>query len=466
MGGSYTKEKESWLSFSLIRIYEKLNTYLDNFENVLLNFDSISLNYYVNKFLEVNYKHFFVVITFEGNNYYIDFQGDDIFNSEVIIHNALKKESNVIDLTKINDINRTEYLVRIINCLSISNYSLIFRNCEHVSNYIYRNCWASFQTSNKKGVLFNQYKNYLIGDLLIKINVKPMGIDLDILYVKNIKFKNIYSDYLIKLQTKRILDEQHFRSVSELISRNYNITYERKDDSGLFISDDTHVILIIGPTGAGKSRLINLIFNTVVAFSELSSNSCTKEIIFYYGKINGPEVSDKKLCVIDTVGLCDSMLSQTEVLLLLKDRINIISHINKIFVVVNHKHEKGHYEGIMNIFDWLSVIQLPSLVHFIITKCEGIKIDITKKLIEEYKSKYSQYSDDLIITIKITKEKATIPKIICVGFPDSSIYKENYLKMMQEDINVDYKKFILSTMIFGTTLEIEKTKIFKFCNLF
>jgi len=91
MGSSYTKEKESWLSFSLIRIYEKLNTYLDNFENVLLNFDSISLNYYVNKFLEVSYKHFFVVITFEGNNYYIDFQGDDIFNSEVIIHNALKK---------------------------------------------------------------------------------------------------------------------------------------------------------------------------------------------------------------------------------------------------------------------------------------------------------------------------------------------------------------------------------------
>jgi len=59
-----------------------------------------------------------------------------------------------------------------------------------------------------------------------------------------------------------------------------------------------------------------------------------------------------------------------------------------------------------------------------------------------------------------------VPKIICVGFPDSSIYKDSFLKIMQEDINIDYNKLVLITTIFGSTLKIEQTKIFKFCNLF
>jgi len=87
------------------------------------------------------------------------------------------------------------------------------------------------------------------------------------------------------------------------------------------------------------------------------------------------------------------------------------------------------------------------------------------KLISEYKNKYLFCSEDLNLVAKIDGTKFSLTKVETVGFPDSSIYKQIYLDVMKDDINTDYQKIILRSMVFIPGLDVYRAPIIKYCNL-
>ena len=71
--------------------------------------------------------------------------------------------------------------------------------------------------------------------------------------------------------------------------------------------NEAYNIALLGPTGSGKSTIINNIFNKYVCGTGATAQSVTKEVKFLQGRIDVSSVLDqgqtvKKLNVIDTIG--------------------------------------------------------------------------------------------------------------------------------------------------------------------
>ena len=87
------------------------------------------------------------------------------------------------------------------------------------------------------------------------------------------------------------------------------------EQEGLCLSEadnDAYNIVVLGPTGAGKSTLINNMFNLTVCKAEPTVESVTKEVKFLKGIfrfVGIKDTLDKKANVIDTIGKCNCKLN-------------------------------------------------------------------------------------------------------------------------------------------------------------
>ena len=71
--------------------------------------------------------------------------------------------------------------------------------------------------------------------------------------------------------------------------------------------NDSFNVVVLGPTGSGKSTIINQIFNKSVCPTGANAFSVTREVRFYHGKRNFKGQEQKtnrfeKITIIDTVG--------------------------------------------------------------------------------------------------------------------------------------------------------------------
>lgn len=108
------------------------------------------------------------------------------------------------------------------------------------------------------------------------------------------------------------------------------VKYERSPQAVDPTDDDAFNIVFIGPTGCGKSSLINRCFNTKVSKSTGLPESVTRDIMFFIGSAllaRAPSdlmpdwhLETRKVNIVDTIGLCDSTLPNDVVQKMIKQK--------------------------------------------------------------------------------------------------------------------------------------------------
>ena len=226
----------------------------------------------------LKYEHFFI----SNKKWILEFGSGDPMNNTVTVHgnpreNYGTKENKVLVDKGVRD--------RMAHVIGMTNYSLLLRNCEHVVNYVAYGRWTSMQTVGQ-GRISSVLIDYMTDKSHRAVrNTLPMQLQVN---DRGVAKPPLYPD------------------VTPIVE------YSRSEQV-LNISDNAaYNVLVLGPTGAGKSSIINLFFNRKICESEDSVNSVTRHIEFHVGLgecvVNGA-YGVHRINLIDSIGFCDSELT-------------------------------------------------------------------------------------------------------------------------------------------------------------
>lgn len=134
-------------------------------------------------------------------------------------------------------------------------------------------------------------------------------------------------------------------------------------------------VVFVGPTGAGKSRLINFLLGSNLARTSMLTTSQTKDIHFYTTTVTSAEDGINRWVynLIDTQGLCDTAMSNEEVRKVLKKSIRQkVTHLNRVVIVLPHGRldpsKREALETLITMFDLTKKTRRDKAL-VIITKC-------------------------------------------------------------------------------------------------
>jgi nucleoside-triphosphatase THEP1 len=249
--------------------------------------------------------------------------------------------------------------------LGMSNVSLCLRNSEQVVRYILTGKWHSRQLQTPKpGIvtvsLFTHFKDKLDETKnMVKVNTFPSCIRPHQYSVGDEKMTQLYSFLEPSIQFE---SDQYYLDSDE----------------------DTYNILVVGPTGAGKSKLISALFNSPVCEHPASLKSTTQDIYFLMGTgtSNAPSsrvpalhrlLRGKKMVVIDTIGLCDTEMPAEDIVHMIQDRVSHnTTKLHKIYVVLSKNRLVPEFKkSLRAVLQWLRYDEdNHQFFTFLITHCE------------------------------------------------------------------------------------------------
>jgi len=298
----------------------------------------------------VQYKHFFIIDP--ESRWVMEFGGDidELTNVSVLVHLPQKSNYLVDGQFQMTDSVKD----RMRKVCGATNYSLALRNCEHLARYIESGAWVSLQMVGS-GILASTFNGHLSTYTKI-LNTVP-----DNLKEQEKQMIVIYPDMPGNCNYPTI----QFESAGTCLTR---------------ASDKDYNILVLGPTGAGKSTIINNIFNSTVCTAAATAASVTREVKFLQGRskftiLDGGQIKtiDKKVNVIDTIGFCDSVMTGAEVLSLIKNSVKInTAYIDKVVIVCSGRIENTHVQAIKQVMQWLQFKSYTQKFVFIYNKSDGL----------------------------------------------------------------------------------------------
>ena len=239
---------------------------------------------------------------------------------------------------------------------------------------------------------------------------------------------------------------KHHKSSLEF-TRTKNILTEADNDS--------YNVVFIGPTGCGKSSLINHLFNLTVVNAAASAESVTRKVQFLEGStiMKTTERRFKRsLNIIDTLGLCDSVFTEDEVFSMIKSSLELnLAKIDKVLIVCSGRIENHHAAAIKQFMQWLQYDKNKKRFCFIYNKSdmltEGEKVSCLLQMCEMLGA---DTADDDLIWME-GDQKLFIKQNINLGFPPIAEFKQ---------VETDMYKLIRAAFAYDTVtprIQLEKS---------
>mmetsp|Transcript_86848 Transcript_86848/g.202148 ORF Transcript_86848/g.202148 Transcript_86848/m.202148 type:complete len:437 (+) Transcript_86848:37-1347(+) len=202
-------------------------------------------------------------------------------------------------------------------------HSFCLRNSEHLAKYIATGSWVSTQMF-PQGFIMEIFKSAMKTPMP-EINTPPEEMK------KKHLVKKLYPqpvEYVKYKATKTVL------SADEANNGSYNV-------------------VLLGPTGSGKSSLINLLYNRTVCPAAASPTSVTRHMRITQGTAN--IMGKETLCnIIDSIGFCDSELSPTEVMATIKQHLKLtFLEVDRVVMVCSGRLEAMQQSAMKQIMEWL-----------------------------------------------------------------------------------------------------------------
>lgn len=225
---------------------------------------------------------------------------------------------------------------RIRHVVGMKNYSLCLRNCEHVGNYIFTGKWVSTQMSPDES-LVKFFKKYFMKHTQAMVNSFPASIRPHLFTEQSVTRIPVYS----------------------FLENSFSAT---GIDYYLDAKEHSYNIAVFGPTGSGKSHLINVLFNHQgLCASEASHKAVTREVFFVRGRGEVLDVASgtsqmRDIVIADTVGLCDTEWDDTATFKLIESRVTSnMRRLDAVIIVFRcDRLEKQHIDNIKVILKWLN----------------------------------------------------------------------------------------------------------------
>mmetsp|Transcript_29800 Transcript_29800/g.58355 ORF Transcript_29800/g.58355 Transcript_29800/m.58355 type:complete len:463 (+) Transcript_29800:99-1487(+) len=410
------KEMERWSNHEMPMANNALTDKWINSCPIWDTFTKVSLCYVTRKDFEMNYRHYVVVLEDGDSEFALEFTGDDIWSSRVQFHPRVPLGLTVEEFAPKpgRDFNRSKYQTRMLCVIGSSNYSLVLRNCEHVGNFVLHGKWFSRQVAAAhQSNLFGYFVSSLSKHYKKNLNAIPRGV---MLQLTNLLGGEV-NEEKVEPPSRRVLFQ----------GGEFQFEYTDQDHTGSRVTPNHWVYLILGPTGAGKSSLINTIYQQRVARAELQPDSVTNDLAFYYGVVNGPTFKNIPTCFIDTVGFCDTQMSASKTMALLKSRISAsVDHINRVVVVLKSRVAAGERAALKQVVSWLQLANYRDRCSTVITYCAGLSAVKEKALVDQFlkSSPMKDYAVPFLEGVTFgARQKAVANNMVAVGLPNPDDYE-------------------------------------------
>eukprot|EP00440_Ansanella_granifera_P038842 gb/GFBE01042145.1/.p1 GENE.gb/GFBE01042145.1/~~gb/GFBE01042145.1/.p1 ORF type:complete len:285 (+),score=73.76 gb/GFBE01042145.1/:1-855(+) len=152
---------------------------------------------------------------------------------------------------------------------------------------------------------------------------------------------------------------------------------------GLSASDESaYNVVVAGPTGAGKSSIINKLFNQTVTKEASCAHSVRREIAVFEGTglvyNTYRRGQSTTVNIIDTIGFCDSFMEPEEVVALIKHWLKVQDVvIDKVVFVLAGRIETVHAQNIKDLMKWLNFGDHPTRFLFVYNKADLVPDEST-----------------------------------------------------------------------------------------
>ena len=387
-------EKKSWERHELIQAIK------DSRSILVENDTEISLCSYPSTMYGDNYIHYF--LKFMPSQFIAEFRGNDHFNTLFELH----KHPAVCDYqieTRVFTSNMKKRLQRVEN---MNNYSLVLRNCEHVTKYVIYGAWFSLQTTNicESKNIFKNYSQLLSRTKKYLLNTPPVGLSDEDTIQAEIAYK--------------IPDKWNFRPDF----------YEKKHI--VSIREDSFNILLLGPTGSGKSNLINHIFKSNIAQSQSHSTGITNSINFYPGEFTSA-AGHSHICIIDTIGFCDVFIPDINIMNMVESNIMLKSmQIHRVVIVIGDRIRSQENDILTDYKRKFKFNEHADNFMLVLTKCDSYSMNENEK--QEYINSFTnldlfrQFAQDIKGQSALTGTIVSCPRIIALGLPNVTHTGELY----------------------------------------